>query len=154
MPVTKPGRECDRPCAGTRPYNCFFEFWTLSARLEPGRQCPEGRNSDPAGPCYGDGGSRNVTLISDRSDAGRIPGPAIAVCRGDRVTVRLHNNLEEEEGEGTTIHWHGVSHRAYGREDSCGGTGPGYDRGATPWADGVPYVTQCPVGRRRILALF
>lgn len=35
---------------------------------------------------------------------GGLPGPEIRVKRGERVKVRLINNLEE----GTSIHWHGV----------------------------------------------
>ncbi len=52
---------------------------------------------------------------------GQVPGPAIRVREGERVRVRLRNELAEP----TTIHWHGVD---------------------VPNAmDGVPGVTQAPV---------
>ncbi len=52
---------------------------------------------------------------------GQVPGPALRVREGERVRVRLRNELAEP----TTIHWHGV--------DVPNGM------------DGVPGVTQAPV---------
>ncbi|XP_076435502.1 uncharacterized protein LOC143275348 isoform X3 [Babylonia areolata] len=54
-----------------------------------------------------------------------LPGPAIHVCEGDQVEVKVYNKLEG--GEGTSIHWHGL-HQRY-----------------SPYMDGVAMVTQCPV---------
>ncbi|CAG8440506.1 4203_t:CDS:2 [Funneliformis caledonium] len=54
---------------------------------------------------------------------GSYPGPTIEVNKGDRVLIHVHNNLEEP----TSIHVHGL-----------------YQRG-TPWMDGVPFQTQCPI---------
>lgn len=48
----------------------------------------------------------------------------IKVCHGDRVIVRVRNLLAAEN---TAIHWHGMHQEA------------------TPWMDGVPMVTQCPI---------
>ena len=53
---------------------------------------------------------------------GTAPGPVVRVRQGERLRVRLANNLP---GQDTTIHWHGVR---------------------VPVAmDGVPHVTQPPV---------
>lgn len=41
-------------------------------------------------------------------------------------SVTVHNRITGPE-EGTTIHWHGQLQRG------------------TPWMDGVPSVTQCPI---------
>ncbi|XP_044007229.1 L-ascorbate oxidase-like isoform X2 [Aphidius gifuensis] len=46
------------------------------------------------------------------------------VCQGDRIIVDVTNSLIAES---TTLHWHGQHHRT------------------TPYMDGVPYVTQCPI---------
>jgi FtsP/CotA-like multicopper oxidase with cupredoxin domain len=46
------------------------------------------------------------------------------VCQGDRIIVDVKNNMPARS---TTIHWHGV-----------------FQTG-TPYMDGVPMVTQCPI---------
>lgn len=46
------------------------------------------------------------------------------ICHGDEVIVDVENHLDNEE---TTIHWHGHHQRG------------------TPYMDGVPHVTQCPI---------
>lgn len=68
----------------------------------------------------GDGFERSTLAINRH-----IPGPSIQVCRDDRVVVDVTNKIQAEE---LTIHWHGI-----------------FQRG-TPWYDGVPMVTQCPIG--------
>jgi FtsP/CotA-like multicopper oxidase with cupredoxin domain len=60
-------------------------------------------------------------VITAMAYNGQVPGPAIRVREGERVRVRLRNELSEP----TTIHWHGV--------DVPNGM------------DGVPGVTQEPV---------
>jgi FtsP/CotA-like multicopper oxidase with cupredoxin domain len=60
-------------------------------------------------------------VITAMAYNGQVPGPAIRVREGERVRVRLRNELTEP----TTIHWHGV--------DVPNGM------------DGVPGVTQEPV---------
>ncbi|KAL4234706.1 hypothetical protein ACF0H5_006348 [Mactra antiquata] len=54
----------------------------------------------------------------------QLPGPDIVVYEGQTVIVHVKNLLR---GEALTIHWHGL-HQV-----------------GTPWMDGVPYVTQCPI---------
>jgi len=48
------------------------------------------------------------------------------------VYVRVHNDLMFDAA---TIHWHGLNMKG---SNATGGV-------ATPWADGVAYVTQCPI---------
>ena len=47
------------------------------------------------------------------------------VCEGDEVVVDVHNELNN--GEGTSIHWHGVLQHG------------------SQHMDGVAMVTQCPI---------
>lgn len=49
-----------------------------------------------------------------------------------QVYVHVHNQLMTDSA---TIHWHGLTHRGSG---ITGGKG-------TPWSDGAPYITQCPI---------
>lgn len=68
-----------------------------------------------------DGYQKQVMLVN-----GAFPGPPIEANWGDTIQVTLHNNITGPE-EGTALHWHGFLQRG------------------TPWEDGVPAVTQCPV---------
>ncbi|KAL9101310.1 MAG: hypothetical protein Q9163_003422 [Psora crenata] len=71
-----------------------------------------------------DGYSKPSILIN-----GQFPGPLIEANWGDEIAGKLltvHNRIEEPK-EGTAIHWHGQLQRG------------------TPWMDGVPGVTQCPI---------
>lgn len=54
---------------------------------------------------------------------GQFPGPLIEANWGDWIEVEVVNNL----AEGTALHWHG------------------FLQTGTPWYDGVPGVTQCPI---------
>lgn len=53
-----------------------------------------------------------------------MPGPTLHVCKGDVVVVDVQN---EAEGISTSVHFHGM--RQIG----------------SPYMDGVPYITQCPI---------
>ena len=55
---------------------------------------------------------------------GTVPGPDIIVYEGQTVTVYVKNHLRSDA---VTIHWHGLH------------------QSMTPWMDGVPWVTQCPI---------
>ena len=66
-----------------------------------------------------DGVERGVMSINRM-----IPGPQIHVCKGDMIVVDVVNAMG---GTAEAIHWHGFHQRA------------------TPWMDGVPYITQCPI---------
>ncbi|PWZ52442.1 Laccase-10 [Zea mays] len=54
---------------------------------------------------------------------GQFPGPKIVTREGDRVVVKVLNNVKDN----VTIHWHGVRQLRTG------------------WSDGPAYVTQCPI---------
>lgn len=68
-----------------------------------------------------DGVLRDVILINDQ-----FPGPVIEANWGDWVQVTVNNNISNPF-EGTSLHWHGTLQRS------------------TPWYDGVPSVSQCPI---------
>ena len=55
---------------------------------------------------------------------GSIPGPPIVVYEGQTVTVHIRNMLLSDSA---TIHFHGLH-----QQD-------------TPYFDGMPYITQCPI---------
>jgi hypothetical protein len=71
-----------------------------------------------------DGYQRDVLLVN-----GAFPGPLIEANWGDTIVVDVHNDITNPE-EGTSIHWHGFLHEK------------------TPWEDGAPGVTQCPIPSR------
>ncbi|KAL8517551.1 hypothetical protein ACS0TY_015706 [Phlomoides rotata] len=54
---------------------------------------------------------------------GKFPGPRLIAREGDRVLVKVVNNVTNN----VTIHWHGIRQLRSG------------------WADGPAYVTQCPI---------
>lgn len=55
---------------------------------------------------------------------GAFPGPTIEANWGDTIQVTVHNEIEDE---GVALHWHGFLQKG------------------TPWEDGVPGITQCPI---------
>ncbi|KAF5677530.1 laccase [Fusarium heterosporum] len=59
---------------------------------------------------------------------GQFPGPLIEANWGDTVQVTVRNELEDE---GVSLHWHGILQKS------------------SPWEDGVPGVTQCPIPPKR-----
>ncbi|KAL2129208.1 hypothetical protein VTI74DRAFT_8087 [Chaetomium olivicolor] len=68
-----------------------------------------------------DGYEREVLLVN-----GAFPGPLIEANWGDWIVVDVHNNISSPE-DGTAIHWHGfLQHQ-------------------TPWEDGAPGISQCPI---------
>ncbi|KAF8597298.1 laccase [Ceratobasidium sp. AG-I] len=65
-----------------------------------------------------DGVSRTAWLVN-----GTTPGPTIVADEGDQLNINVINKGDEP----ITIHWHGI------------------EQAGTPWADGVPGVTQYPI---------
>lgn len=65
-----------------------------------------------------DGVSMPMILVN-----GQFPGPTIEANWGDWIEVVVNNALTE----GTSIHWHG------------------FLQTGTPYMDGTPGVTQCPI---------
>jgi FtsP/CotA-like multicopper oxidase with cupredoxin domain len=68
-----------------------------------------------------DGVSKAALLIN-----GAFPGPTLEANWGDTFVVRVCNNITGPE-EGTALHWHGFLQKG------------------TPFNDGVPAVSQCPI---------
>nr|ATG88100.1 laccase-2-like protein [Plutella xylostella] len=54
-----------------------------------------------------------------------VPGPSINVCMNDIIVVEVENRIPDQD---IALHWHGVEQKG------------------TPFMDGVPMVTQCPIG--------
>ncbi|KAF5305483.1 hypothetical protein FQA39_LY01574 [Lamprigera yunnana] len=114
---------CTRTCRKNDvPMLCKYQFkleWyqTLSKACY---NCPFNIEDCKRPHCIpGDGNKRPVLVVNRQ-----MPGPSIEVCKGDEIIVDVENLLL---GEGTSIHWHG------------------YHQRDTPYMDGVPYVTQCPI---------
>ncbi|XP_069141122.1 uncharacterized protein [Argopecten irradians] len=71
-------------------------------------------------------------IIGDGFEPGRLvvvandslPGPPIIVYVGQRLIIDVINHLPSDT---VTIHWHGLPQHG------------------TPWMDGVPFITQCPI---------
>ncbi|KAH8433918.1 uncharacterized protein LDX57_011554 [Aspergillus melleus] len=68
-----------------------------------------------------DGYAKSGLLIN-----GQFPGPMIEANWGDMIEVTVWNRIESVE-EGLSLHWHGLTQKK------------------TPWEDGVPGITQCPI---------
>ncbi|GKZ26428.1 hypothetical protein AbraIFM66951_004932 [Aspergillus brasiliensis] len=68
-----------------------------------------------------DGYNKSGLLIN-----GQFPGPMIEANWGDMIEVTVQNEIYSVD-EGLTLHWHGLTQKK------------------TPWEDGVPGVTQCPI---------
>jgi FtsP/CotA-like multicopper oxidase with cupredoxin domain len=57
---------------------------------------------------------------------GQYPGPTIEADWGDTIQVTVTNSISGPE-EGTALHWHGLLQQG------------------TPYEDGIPGITQCPI---------
>ena len=73
-----------------------------------------------------DGYNKSAILINNQ-----FPGPMIEANWGDFFEITVTNNLEPEIEEGLSMHWHGFTQKK------------------TPWSDGVPGVSQCPIAPGR-----
>jgi len=56
----------------------------------------------------------------------QFPAPTIEANWGDNIEVTVRNNITGPQ-EGTSLHWHGLLQKE------------------TPWMDGVPSISQCPI---------
>ena len=68
-----------------------------------------------------DGFSKDMIVVN-----GAFPGPTIEANWGDEISVTVQNDITGPE-EPLAMHWHGFLQRG------------------TPWMDGVPGYTQCPI---------
>ncbi|KAJ9585503.1 hypothetical protein L9F63_002704, partial [Diploptera punctata] len=114
---------CYRPCErGAPPRICYYR-WVLDDYKTMGpacRNCPEELSDCFRPQCItADGYERGMVTVNHQ-----LGGPSIQVCLGDRIIVDVTNKLV---GRSTLIHWHGLHQRG------------------TPYMDGVPMVTQCPI---------
>ncbi|XP_008487811.1 laccase [Diaphorina citri] len=121
----KDKHSCQRECIEGDTRTCTYDFhiewyYTMSKACY---DCPFNVTDCGRLHCIpADGVKRAITVVNRQ-----LPGPAVDVCVGDHVIVNLHNGLMEES---TSIHWHG-----HHQVDS-------------PYMDGVPHLTQCPVPPR------
>ncbi|XP_076258209.1 uncharacterized protein LOC143195157 [Rhynchophorus ferrugineus] len=114
---------CRRTCvSNASPMICRYTFqvenyYTMTKACH---DCPRNVTDCFRKDCIpGDGHERAVVVVNRK-----LPGPTIEVCRDDIVIVDVQNHLMSES---TTIHWHGQHQKE------------------TPYMDGVPFVTQCPI---------
>ena len=141
---TKSGIDCDRTCNGGTPYHCIF-YWKIKNYDISYDDCTPADTSS----CIGDGIPRQITMIVDQEESGDVALPAkpIHACYGDMISVSLANELKDYDA---SIHWHGLHMKSQDgkRQNQTSllkdGTALGVE-GWTPWADGVPFVTQCPI---------
>ncbi|KAG9309011.1 laccase [Chiua virens] len=71
-----------------------------------------------------DGFTRSAVLVN-----GVYPAPLISVQKNNQLTLEVVNQLTDTTMDvETSIHWHGI-----------------FQQGGTNWADGVSWVTQCPI---------
>lgn len=117
---------CKRKCdIDTKPMICKYKFkleyyQTMSKACY---DCPYNVTHCTLKDCIpADGIKRPIAVVNRQ-----LPGPAIEVCLGDKIEVEVENALFDES---TSIHWHG------------------HHQKGTPYMDGVPYVTQCPISPR------
>ncbi|KAF4520466.1 hypothetical protein B566_EDAN004717 [Ephemera danica] len=113
---------CLRPCKSgeTRVCNFVFVVEEYASMCMYCKNCPFNIKDCDLPGCIPAGGIQKPIVTINR----RIPGPAIQVCKGDVIQVEVQNHLS---AGATTIHWHG-----FHQKDS-------------PYMDGVPFLTQCPI---------
>ncbi|CAG9122108.1 unnamed protein product [Plutella xylostella] len=113
---------CNRECIEGETMTCHYDFeigWYQSMS-KACYDCPFNADDCNRKDCIpADGISRPLNVVNRK-----MPGPAITVCQGDRVIVDVDNELMTE---GSSVHWHGM-HQV-----------------GTPYMDGTPWVTQCPI---------
>lgn len=114
---------CARICKeGAPPMVCKYRFelewyYTMSKACY---NCPLHLEDCSRKHCVVVDGVRRPIVVVNR----QMPGPSVEVCKGDHIIVDMENHLMAES---TSIHWHGHHQRG------------------TPYMDGVPYITQCPI---------
>ncbi|KAK0179054.1 hypothetical protein PV327_007880 [Microctonus hyperodae] len=118
---------CQRQCSdengrAVEPMACYYSFNVESyySMSKACYNCPLNTSDCFRFHCVPtDGRARSIQVVNRQ-----LPGPTIEVCQGDNVIVDVMNSMMAET---TSMHWHGQHNRA------------------TPYMDGVPFVTQCPI---------
>ncbi|XP_034940369.1 laccase-like [Chelonus insularis] len=113
--------ECYRNC-GNESRTCYYTFilTQYTSMSYSCHDCPYKKEDCFLPPCITAGGYIRPVTVANKM----LPGPSIQVCEGDKIHVTVINEFTSES---TTIHWHGI-HQVH-----------------SPFMDGVPFVTQCPV---------
>ncbi|CAB3380548.1 Hypothetical predicted protein [Cloeon dipterum] len=114
---------CLRPCIEGDNRVCSYQFIVsehVSMSTVHCGNCPYNLDDCNLPGCISAGGLQRPLISINQ----QMPGPAIQVCKGDTIEVDVVNLLTTSA---VTIHWHGLLQRA------------------TPFMDGVPYLTQCPI---------
>ncbi|XP_016840817.1 laccase-4-like [Nasonia vitripennis] len=114
---------CRRQCRSDRePLTCRYGL-TVERYISMSKacyDCPRNLTDCSRPHCIPGDGTEKMVIVANR----KLPGLSIEVCKGDRLLMDVTNKLPTET---TTIHWHGLHQRG------------------TPFMDGVPYLTQCPI---------
>ncbi|XP_058802841.1 uncharacterized protein LOC131670882 [Phymastichus coffea] len=114
---------CRRKCMdGEAPKVCKYVFVIekFSSMSKACYNCPFNITDCFRPHCIPTDGVQKPVYVADR----QLPGPLIEVCQNDWVVVEVRNRMATES---FTIHWHG------------------FKQMGTPYSDGVPFVTQCPI---------
>ncbi|KAL0106109.1 hypothetical protein PUN28_016084 [Cardiocondyla obscurior] len=114
---------CRRTCKNNEvPLDCYYTFKLeyYNSMSKACYNCPFNTTDCFRSHCIPADGIKRSLMVVNR----QMPGPPIEVCQGDRIIVDMVNLLHAES---TTMHWHGQHHVR------------------TPYMDGVPYVSQCPI---------
>ncbi|KAG8324536.1 iron assimilation by reduction and transport [Homalodisca vitripennis] len=118
----KESHPCQRPCVPGDVKTCYYRFsiewyWALSKACY---DCPQTLSDCYREDCVpADGIQRSIMVVNRQ-----MPGPSVEVCYGDKVEVEVENLMNDQT---TSIHWHG------------------HHQVKTPYMDGVPFITQCPI---------
>ncbi|XP_014606094.1 PREDICTED: L-ascorbate oxidase-like isoform X1 [Polistes canadensis] len=114
---------CDRPCHHLDwPMICRVKL-TLEVFQSLSKSCGNCLSNETAclaHNCVSADGQRRIIMTANR----QMPGPSIQVCENDILVVDVVNKLP---GKAAAIHWRGQSQIE------------------TPYMDGTPLVTQCPI---------
>ena len=129
---------CDRKCeSGEKPQTCYYKFEVEYKQSKDHAcfSCPLNMTDCFRPGCNpADGFERTIITVNRE-----LPGPGIVVCKGDLVVVQVINKLPAAT---TSVHWHGLY--MHGHKDESMRHEEKNPQ-ATPWSDGVPGVTQCPI---------
>ncbi|XP_064095739.1 uncharacterized protein LOC135207812 [Macrobrachium nipponense] len=125
------GEFCHRPCNESDKRVCQFsmEIHLYQTMSRACYNCPSNTTDCERPECIAADGKRRMVVVADKT----IPGPAIQVCAGDKVLVDVFNNLPSTA---VSLHWHGLT---------LGRTAAVPTARTTPFMDGAPGVTQCPI---------